>query len=187
MKRKREKRECKNAPCAVAGGREWRLAIRKGGCPDTGGCDRAARATAADLPESGREIFRSGGCEILRLEWQIPKGDTAAARHAAAVGAALCGFVRKTLTGEAEAALKTAVQAGQGYRFSHYVCRVNAKIERRGGKEKLCVSFVVQAGGATLHAAAVRSVWDAGIALAGKEPRKKPRGGLLLPKNAVKK
>lgn len=110
-------------------------------------------------PENGRESFRLGGCEILRLEYRMPTGESAAARHAAALGAALCGFVRGTLVAEAGEALERAVRAGCGYRFSRYACRVNGKITRARGKEKLCVSFEVRAGETLLHAATAESVW----------------------------
>ena len=117
-------------------------------------------AEPPELPESGREVFRHGGCEILRLEYRVPEGADAAARHAAALSAALCRFVKETLVDEATAALESAVAAGCGYRFSPYVCRVNAKKTQKGARTLLSVTFEVRAGAALLHRATQESKWD---------------------------
>ena len=117
-------------------------------------------AKPPELPESGREVFRHGGCEILRLESRVPKGADAAAKHAAALTAVLCRFVKETLANEAAEALESAVAAGCGYRFSPYVCRVNAEKTQKGAKTLLSVTFEVRAGTALLHQAAQESKWD---------------------------
>lgn len=127
----------------------------------TGNGTAAPSGNGTAPPENGRESFYLGGCEVLRLEYRMPKGDDAAARHAAALEAALYGFVRGTLVGQAEAALEEAVRAGRGYRFSRYVCRVNGKIVRGRGRARLIVSFEVRAGEALLHFATAESSWDA--------------------------
>lgn len=126
-------------------------------------------AKPPELPGSGREVFRHGGCEILRLEYSVPEGSDAAARHAAALSAALCRFVKEALTGEARAALESAVAAGCGYRFSPYVCRVNAKKTQKGASTLLSVTFEVRAGSTLLHQAVQESKWDTPPA-AKKEP-----------------
>ena len=46
-----------------------------------------------ELPGSGREVFRHGGCEILRLEYSVPEGSDAAARRAAALSAGLLRLI----------------------------------------------------------------------------------------------
>lgn len=117
-------------------------------------------AKPPELPGSGREVFRHGGCEILRLEYCVPKGADAAARHAAALTAALCRFAKETLADEATAALESAVAAGCGYRFSPYVCRVNSKKTQKGARTLLSVTFEVRAGTALLHQATQESKWD---------------------------
>lgn len=122
--------------------------------------EKTAEKTPEGIAGDGREIFRHGGCEVLRLEYHIPPGEDAAARHAAALAAALCGFVRETLVREATEALEAAVREGRGYRFSHYVCRVNGKESRKGRRVLLGVSFEVRAGGTLLHHATQESTWD---------------------------
>lgn len=122
--------------------------------------EKKAEKTPEGIAGDGREIFRHGGCEVLRLEYHIPPGEDAAARHAAALSAALCRFVKETLTGEACAALESAVAAGRGYRFSHYVCRVNAKKTQKGASTLLSVTFEVRTGSTLLHQAVQESKWD---------------------------
>lgn len=118
-------------------------------------------------PRNGREIFRHGGCEVLRLEYCVPEGGNAAARHAAALSAELCAFVREALVKEATETLETAVSQGCGYRFSRYVCRVNGKITRKKSKETLVVSFEVSAGNTLLHHAVQESVWEEAVHACG--------------------
>lgn len=122
--------------------------------------EKKAEKTPEGIAGDGREIFRHGGCEVLRLEYHIPPGEDAAARHAAALAAALCGFVRETLVREATEALEAAVREGRGYRFSHYVCWVNEKKAQKGASTLLSVTFEVRTGSTLLHQAVQESKWD---------------------------
>lgn len=153
------------------GSEALRLEILAPDAPPSDGDRQNGADAEANIPQNGARNRKKP-----RAKKSSPKGgaaspgESAAARHLAALVRTLEHFVREQVLPEAEQALDAAVAAGCGYRFARYLCRISCEEEKRRGKAVLTVRFLVTSGGETRHKAELKSVWLADGSLQCRTP-----------------
>lgn len=116
--------------------------------------------------EAKEKRFSVGGREVLRIDFELPTGETPAARHFFSVVQALCVYAEREQLPIAADALRDAVRAGQGHRFARRQYRV-ALSEIAAGKHcRVTVSVTLslhdaRSGTQVLHFRTLETLWDA--------------------------
>lgn len=108
---------------------------------------------------------RHCGREVFSVAADLPTGNTPAAAHFRRMVELLLDFAEKTYLPQAEAALDTALQNGQGHRFFSYRYRVKFEIRQENGSFCLALSVTLSAGGRILFCNRSVSFWDSTLSL----------------------
>lgn len=146
--------------------------------PSDGDRQNGADADPEIPPNGARNRRKPRAKKSSQKDGAASPGESAAARHLAALVRTLEHFVREQVLPEAEQALDAAVAAGCGYRFARYLCRISCEEEKRRGKAVFTVRFLVTSGGKTRHEAELNGCWLADGSLQCRAPGHDKKTGL---------
>ena len=130
--------------------------------------------------EAKQKRFFVGGREVLRIDFELPTGQTPAAKHFFDVVRSLCACAEREQLPLATEALQDAVHAGQGHRFARRQYRVALTEKSAGKRRRVTVSVTLsfhdaRRGEQVVYFRVLETLWDAeGVLQADKRKERRP-------------
>ena len=121
--------------------------------------------------KKARHMLLHGGNEVLLLTYPTVTGDTEAARHAAALVAALADYARESAKEIAVDALRAALAAGRVFDFTRHTYDVSLAKSTVGKHLVLALTAHFFAGEKTLARQTLTTYWDGDECLQYRAPR----------------
>lgn len=130
--------------------------------------------------EAKQKRFFVGGREVFRMDFELPMGQTPAAKHFTDVVRSLCACAEREQLPLATGELEDAVRAGQGHRFARRQYRVALTEKPVGKRRRVTVSVTLSVcdarrGEQVVYFRVLETLWDAeGVLQADKRKECRP-------------
>ena len=143
--------------------------------------------------EAKEKRFSVGGREVLCICFELPMGETPAAKHFLSVIQALCASAEREQMPIVTDALRDAVRLGQGHRFAKRHYRITLGEVAAGDRRRVTVSATLsrhdmRSGTQVLYHRSLETLWDAKGSLQSQTQKRRRarvwRAAFQKPKNA---